>query len=109
MHGSLFFGKEIKVAYSKKNNTRERVAERERERERSKNSYSRADSYGSRYTPPRNDFLGVATSTRFVFDDFSQLSNLRPKVSTVHPREIDQLIQRRRRLEVRNKSFLYRG
>ena len=69
LHGSLFYGKEIKVAYSKKAHTQERLAKRKREADRPRGDYR--DSR-DRESYPRDTFPGVGSSQRFVIDDFSQ-------------------------------------
>ena len=49
------------------------------------------------------DFSGVpqlGTTSKFLIDDFAQLSGQRPNCSLVRPSEIDALVSRRKRLEV---------
>jgi len=88
MHGSLFYGKEIKVAYSKHNRAQERSQDR--------NSGPR---YEDRRSEPILPHYRPDDRSRFVYDDVSQLSNICPLVPKVQAHDIEYLIQRRRRLE----------
>jgi hypothetical protein len=91
LHGSLFFGKEIKVAFSKHNKPKD-----DRDRGR-RNSPPRRIS-PVRYSRPV--IPAEPGKERFVIDTFEQLSHQRPPVNMANSRDIESLILRRKRLEV---------
>ena len=110
LNNCFFFGAQIKVQFSKQNDN-----QRNTDNHRSSSDHRRQNLPSGlsginvesrefdRFDPPpsRASAPLANQSARFVIDDFSQLSGQRPSCPMPRRDEIDQLITRRKRLEVR--------
>ena len=114
LNNCFFFGAQIKVQFSKQNDN-----QRNTDNHRSSSDHRRQNLPSGlsginvesrefdRFDPPpsRASAPPANQSARFVIDDFSQLSGQRPSCPMPRRDEIDQLITRRKRLEVRLPSL----
>merc|ERR1712131_563576 len=108
LHGSLFYGKQIKVSHAKRKgndsgNDRPHYDSKRSRRDESNhsdhNNYGRHDRYDSQ-DYRHNDDQRYGSKPDFGIDDFIQLSNMRPAVTIPTRYEIDAIVTKRRRLEV---------